>query len=286
MSRPTRTMDTIMDAVEAGGVFARSELYDVLTPAQVNPALRRLADLGRIAPLGHGLWHVPTVNKLLRRGSSGPSVDAIVGALGRSSGARFLPGDMYAANMLGLVNPVGVRPLFLTDSRVGESTTDAATRERIGANVAMFGNREIHFRTVPVSRLAWAGRPAATVVQAAHHLAGLDAKGRKTKRQVADLRRIVAEDPMIASDLRDGVALLKGDVREMVAPVLREIADRAESPDVPDAKRATPQASEPRREDRRPFVVHRRSEAKGGTEGPRPAEREPGEPEVASHGLR
>ena len=295
MARPSTTTDTILDSIQAGTVFARSDLYDVLSSSQVSPALTKLAKDGDVVSLGHGLWYVPTSNPLLRRKASGPTVDSIVQALARTTGNRFLPGEMYAANRLGLVNPVGVRPLYLTDCRIGEKTTDAETRERVGANVAKFGDREIHLRYVPKSRLAWAGRPAATVVQAAHYLVDLDPKWRKTKKHVADLQRIVEDNPEIAADLREGIGLLKGDAREMIAPILRAIADREESPDAVPAKPHRPPTKPDAKSDPAPDAPNKRASkpkplAPRGPvvrrSAPRTPGREPTTPEEMSHGLR
>ena len=223
MTRTGATVGAIMDRFREGSVFLPADLFDAMRPDQVYSALKRLVRSGEIQQLGHGLYHVPTHNPLLRRRSSGPSIDAIIDALARKTGGRFLPGDMYAANRLGLINPVGVRPLFLTDTRIGEYGTNADTRDRTGANVAVFGDREIHFVRKATARLAWSGRPAAMLVQAAYHVADLHPNERR--RQVEDIQRIIVANPELANDLRAGIALLGADVRGIIGPGLQTAAE-------------------------------------------------------------
>jgi hypothetical protein len=130
---------------------------DLGTRTAVDVALHRLKkkDLIRriaVADDGkHGLYDLP---RLERDVLVPPDPAAILAALARRDGIKFLVDEHSAAQRLGLAR-VATKILFLTDGRL---------------RPIALGNRTLEFRTVSPNRLVWAGRPAADVVQAMRYL--------------------------------------------------------------------------------------------------------------------
>ena len=134
------------------------DFLDLGSREAVDQALSRLAKLGQLRRVSHGLYDMPRISKVLKRPAP-VDLNAAITALARRDGARIMPDGLVAANQLGLTNAVPAKVTFVTD---GHSRT------------LKIDGRTVRFRHAGPSVMQWAGRPAAPVVQALRWL-GRDA---------------------------------------------------------------------------------------------------------------
>lgn len=146
--------DRIMKRVFAHGrgqwVCTPRDFEDFGSRAAVHQALSRLVKTGPLRRVGHGLYDLPRMSKLLGR-MAPVDLDAAVAAIGRRDGLRTMPDGLLAANLLGLTSAVPAKATYVTD---GHSRT------------LKIGGRTVRFRHAQPSVMRWAGRPSAPVVQA------------------------------------------------------------------------------------------------------------------------
>lgn len=116
----------------------------------VDQSLSRLTNADRMRLVGHGLYDVPRISKVLN-GRAPVDLHPAIAALTRRDGVRIMPDGLVAANQLGLTNAVPVKASYVTD---GHSRT------------LKIGGRTVRFRHAGPSVMRWAGKPAAPVVQA------------------------------------------------------------------------------------------------------------------------
>jgi hypothetical protein len=131
-----------------------------------------------------GLYDKPRQDPLL--GTLWPSVDAVVAALTSQDKLRLQPTEAYAANLLGLSDPVPARVEFLTD---GTSRTASA------------GPMQIVLKRTTPRQMAAAGRTSGLVIQA---LRSLGAE-HLTPQRMSKLRRMIPAAQRRA--LLDGLTL-------------------------------------------------------------------------------
>lgn len=136
-----------------GYVFTPMELLHLGSRAAVDQGLSRLARAGKIKRLARGVYLYPEHNHLV--GEIPPSLPAVAQALARSQGAEVQVSEAAAANALGLTTQVPGRIVYLTGG------TPRSRR---------VGNTVIWFKHAAPRRLAGAGTPAGTVLQALRHL--------------------------------------------------------------------------------------------------------------------
>lgn len=138
-----------------GRVFTPTELVraGVGSRMAVDQALHRLTKAGRIRRVARGLYCKPVINRLV--GEVPPSPEEIVSAITRVTGEMVQVSEVQAANALGVSTQVPGRYFFWTNG---------TTRVR------RVGRLTITFRRGTPSRLAGAGSPAGTVLQAVRYL--------------------------------------------------------------------------------------------------------------------
>ncbi len=136
-----------------GYVFTPAEVLHLGSRAAVDQGLSRLVKTGRIKRLARGVYAYLEVNSLV--GEVPPSPTAVAEALARAQGAQAQVSEAAAANALGLTTQVPGRVVYLTNG--------TPRRRRVG-------NTIIAFKRASPRRLAGAGTPAGTVVQALRHL--------------------------------------------------------------------------------------------------------------------
>lgn len=153
-----------------GYVFTPTEFLHLGSRAAVHQGLSRLAKAGRIKRLARGVYVYPETNPLV--GEVPPSPAAVAEALARAQGATAQISEAAAANALGLTTQVPGRVVYLTNGT-------PRTRR--------VGNTVIRFKRASPRRLAGAGTPAGTVVQALRHLGPAGAN----ERVVEELRQVL-----------------------------------------------------------------------------------------------
>jgi hypothetical protein len=136
-----------------GYVFTPAEFLHLGSRAAIDQGLSRLARTGSVRRVTRGVYVYPERNDLV--GELPPSPNAIAAALARAQGAEVQMSEASAANALGLTTQVPGRFVYLTNG--------TPRKRRVG-------NTVIQFKRASPRRLAGAGTPAGTVVQALRHL--------------------------------------------------------------------------------------------------------------------
>ncbi len=183
-----------------------ADFADLGSRTAVDAALSRLTASGELRRIGRGLYDRPWTNQLTRRPSA-PDVQAMIEAITRRQGLRYVIDGMSAANALGLTDAVPAKTIVHVDARLKP--------ERLG-------NLKIVFKPASGTKLAWAGRPAMRLVQALHWLK--DTLSRDKEWLLPKIRRLLDQGPegtAIREDLRAGFNLLPIWMQELLRrPVL------------------------------------------------------------------
>ena len=199
----TGIADEIMQRVSGHGcgrwVCTPKEFLDIGSREAVDQALSRLAKAGRLRRIGHGLYDVPRISRVLN-GPAPVNLDAVIAALARRDGVRIMPDGHVAANQLGLTNLVPSKASYVTG---GHSRT------------LKIAGRTVRFRHAGPSVMRWAGRPAAPVFQA---LRWLGSRAAADEEVVSTLRRHLPDS--VKFDLLQNSRDLPGWAR----PLARSIA--------------------------------------------------------------
>jgi hypothetical protein len=144
---------TRLRAKGRGAVFGPTDFLDLGSRAAVDQALSRLARSGKIRRLARGVYDYPKTHP--RFGVLSPSLDRVAAAIARATGSTIQLSGAHAANLLGLSTQIPAHLLYLTDG--------PPRKVRIG-------NQMIDFRHAAPRKLAGAGTPAGTVLQALQYL--------------------------------------------------------------------------------------------------------------------
>src|SRR5690242_13775843 len=191
-------------------VWSPREFIDLGTRTAVDVALHRLKKKGLIRRIAvgedgkHGVYGLPRIetDRLLP-----PDPAAVLAALARRAGIKFLVDEHSAAQQLGLARGA-TKILFLTNGRL---------------RPIALGNRTLEFRTVSSNQLVWAGRPAADVVQAMRYLRSKlatdsgDAVMRKLREILSD-----KSGGVIRKDLEKGL----GELPIWMVPYVKQLLRR------------------------------------------------------------
>lgn len=185
--------DRIMKRVSAYGrgqwVCTPRDFLDLGGRGAVDQALSRLVKAGRLRRVGHGLYDLPRMSKLLKR-MAPVDLDAAIAAIARRDGVRIMPDGLVAANRLGLTNAVPAKGTYLTDGH---------------SRKLKIGGRSVRLRHAGPSVMRWAGKPSAPVMQALRWL-GPDIAA---DRQVGmTLNRLLPD--VVKTDLRNNSQDLPG----------------------------------------------------------------------------
>ena len=168
--------DKMMERVSARGrgiwVCTPRDFLDLGSREAVDQALSRLVKAGQLRRVGHGLYDLPRMSKLLKR-MAPVDLDAAIAAIARRDGLRIMPDGLVAANHLGLTHAVPAKAAYLTDGH---------------SRKLKIGGRTVRFRHAGPSVMQWAGKPSAPVAQALRWL-GPDAAA--DRQVVLTLRRLL-----------------------------------------------------------------------------------------------
>ena len=165
------------------------DFLDLGSREGVDKALSRLVKAGQLRRVGHGLYDLPRMSKLLKR-MAPVDLDAAVAAIARRDGLRIMPEGLVAANRLGLTNAVPATAAYLTDGH---------------SRKLKIGGRSVRLRHAGPRVMRWAGKPSAPVVQALRWLG----PGIAADRQVGmRLSRLLPD--VVKTDLRNNSQDLPG----------------------------------------------------------------------------
>ena len=199
----TGVADAIMKRVNAHGrgrwVCTPKDFLDLGSREAVDQALSRLVGAGRLRRAGRGLYDLPRISAVLKRPAP-VDLDAAVAALARRDGIRIMPDGATAAHRLGLTNAVPARAGYVTDGATRTVGIDGGT---------------IRFRHAGPHVMRWAGRPAASVVQALRWL-GPDA--------ARDARVVAALKHRLPEAAKRDLARNGRDLPGWALPLVRDIA--------------------------------------------------------------
>jgi hypothetical protein len=90
--------------------FTPSDLADLGDPRSVGKELTRLVQAGTIRRVRRGVYEIPCQHPQI--GTVGADTDAVVAAIARRDGLKFLPSGAHAANVLGLSPQVAARMTY------------------------------------------------------------------------------------------------------------------------------------------------------------------------------
>jgi Family of unknown function (DUF6088) len=146
--------DKIMNRVRGHGrgvrVYTPKDFLDLGSRAAVDQTLLRLCRAGTLRRVGRGLYDWPRHSPMLDQPAPA-SVDAVIDAVKRRANVKVVPGNLAAANALGLTHAVPTRPEYLASRHLGDVT---------------IGNRTVTFRAAGSVLSPWLDTPAAVLVQA------------------------------------------------------------------------------------------------------------------------
>jgi len=174
-------------------VWTASSFIDIGTRGAIDVALHRLALENKVRRIDRGLYDVPRISTLTKRATP-PDHMEVVAAVAERDGARMLVDGITAANAVGMTNAVPAGVTVWTDARI---------------QPIELGGLTIVFKQVAPSRLVWAGRPAANIVQALVWLR--DVMESDHGRIAARLQSILSDPEKgdaIREDLADGLRIL------------------------------------------------------------------------------
>ena len=136
-----------------GWVFTPKDFLDLGGRAAVDQAISRLAKTGTIRRLKRGLYDYPKRHP--RLGQLTPSPDDIASAIARKTGGHWQMSSARAANAIGLTTQVPAKPIYFIQGSPGK---------------IVIGQQVIMFRRGSPKRMAGAGTPAGTILQALDYL--------------------------------------------------------------------------------------------------------------------
>jgi len=182
-------------------VYTPKDFLDLGSRASVDQALSRLCRAGTLRRVARGLYDWPRHSAVLDQPAPA-SVDAVVDAVKRRANVQVVPGNLAAANALGLTHAVPTKPEYVASRPLGD---------------LKIGGRTLTFHPAGSVLSPWLDTPAAPVVQALLwlHDRGAD----RTSDAVAVLRKSVSPDAK--RSLTKGINKLPG----WAIPVARGIVE-------------------------------------------------------------
>lgn len=183
---------------KTGWVCTPKDFLDLGNRSAVDQALYRLVRSGRLRRVGHGLYDVPRISKLLKRLAPADLYSAIA-AITRRDDARIMRSGSVHANLLGLTNQVPAKVIYDTD---GTSRT---------LTVAGFS---VYFRHAPPNVMRWTGKPGSPVVQA---LRWLGPYASEDPDVIPILKRVLPD--YVKLDLSQGIGYMPNWMRPIVHDV-------------------------------------------------------------------
>lgn len=218
-STADRIYDRMSQDSQSTKVWTARDFADIGTRSAIDVALHRLQSDKRIRRIDHGLYDLPHTNQLTKK-ISPPDYKSVIQAVARRDGAKVLVDGITAANNLGLTNAVPAKVVVWTDARVKPIKLDRMI---------------IDFKQVAPSRLLWANRPAAQVVQALIWLRDvLPSDGDKISKRLKSILNQGDTGDRIRKDLQDHL----GDLPDWLVPVIKDLLKPDEM--VPDTSSSLP----------------------------------------------
>lgn len=181
-------------------VYTPKDFLDLGSRASVDQALSRLCKAGTLRRVGRGLYDWPRHSAVLDQPAPA-SVDAVVDAVKRRANVQVVPGNLAAANALGLTHAVPTKPEYVASRPLGD---------------VKMGGRTLTFRPAGAVLAPWLDTPAAPVVQALLwlHNRGAD----KIGDAVSVLRKSASADAK--RTLTKGINKLPGWARRAVKAIV------------------------------------------------------------------
>lgn len=214
---PSSTVAQIYNRMSHGAqpskVWTARDFTDTGSRSAVDVALHRLRSDNRIRRVDQGLYDLPRPNQLTKK-ISPPDYRSVIQAVARRDGAKVLVDGITAANNLGFTNAVPAKVVVWTDARVKPIHLDKMV---------------IDFKKVAASRLVWADRPAAQLVQALIWLRDVLPSDDIAKRRLKAILNDSDDGQRMRKDLQDHL----GDLPDWLVPLVKDILNDATTPAPP-----------------------------------------------------
>jgi hypothetical protein len=175
MEKVQNNIERLLSRKKKGDLIFLSDFRGIGTEAAIKKSLSRLAQLGTVKRLAHGIYFIPKMDPVL--GELYPSAEEVATMLAKKERVRIRPAGANALNRLGLSTQVPTRLVYITDG--------PPRRLKIG-------KLEVRFKATSHKKLATVGEISALVIQA---LGELDVKhiDRDTAAKIKGL--LIKEDP-------------------------------------------------------------------------------------------
>ena len=219
-STATQIYDRMSHDAQPSKVWTARDFADTGSRSAVDVALHRLRSDKKIRRIDQGLYDLPRTNRLTNK-ISPPDYKSVIQAVARRDGAKVLVDGITAANNLGLTNAVPAKVVVWTDARVKPIRLDKMV---------------IDFKKVASSRLVWADRPAAQLVQALIWLRDvLPSNDDKIAKRLTSILNDGDDGQRMRRDLQDHL----GDLPDWLVPLVKDILKSdATPPDPPSPARS------------------------------------------------
>lgn len=219
MPAPTTSVPAaILDRIQTPAVprvWGQHDFADLGSRYSVDQALHRLMAANKIRRIAHGLYDVPTVNRLTGKPTY-PDPRDVIDALARKGNVRIVVDGITAANDLGLTDAVPAHVTVLTDGRLRPIS---------------LGNLKIDFQYAAPSRLYWAGRPAMRLVQALHWVRDmLPTDNGSIHNRLVNILQDPDHGQAIQNDLHDGFHALPDWMQSLIRELLQEANNSRQKP--------------------------------------------------------
>lgn len=179
-----------------GHVATQKDFIDLGSRSQIDNALSRLTQTGKLRRIARGLYEYPRTDPAL--GVLSPDLDKAATAMAGREGIRLQPTGAYAANLLHLSEQVPMKVVFLTD---GISKT------------ARIGNQTIELRKAAPKRMQLTGRISGLVFEALREMG----KAHITSQHIRTLQQTLTPEQKNKTlhDLRQAPAWMHPYIREI-----------------------------------------------------------------------
>lgn len=180
-----------------GNVFFADDFIQFSTSKNINKALERLHDSGKLSRVATGIYVRPKRDAII--GEVLPSVEEIVKAIAKRDKARIIPTGAQALYQLGLSNQVPINVVYYTDA---------------SARKIKIGKRTITFKKATAKVLSLKGKISTLAIQALKTIGQKNVKS----EEVANIKeKIKAEDKDI---LQHDLYLAPAWIRQILQPNL------------------------------------------------------------------
>ena len=200
MSEGTHTyIESAISKRKPGEILFPTDFRGKGTQAAIKKAFSRLAKVGRVKRLAHGIYYIPKKDPVL--GELRPDADEVVKMLARREHIRVRPAGAYALHRLGLTTQVPTKRVYITDGNSRQFS---------------LGKMQVRFKATSPKKLSTIGKISSLVIQAIEEI-GIDQISPDLERKIQELLR--KEDPR---KLKHDLTLASAKVNDYIIRLMKK----------------------------------------------------------------